>query len=158
MKSIAERLRYARELKGWKQAQLAVAADVSQGTIGNIESGARQSRGSLPKIAKALGVSHDWLADGEGQMQPVGGQVEAPNVTTLPAPALRGLAGALAEVQAAVDGLSPLLQDAGRTVLRKWLDSQASLTDVVATIEGLQQTSATLMSGSGGGTEKHHAA
>ena len=56
MKTIAERLRYARELKGWKQAQLAVAADVSQGTIGNIESGARQSRGSLPKIAKALGV------------------------------------------------------------------------------------------------------
>lgn len=80
MKTIAERLRYARELKGWKQAQLAVAADVSQGTIGNIESGARQSRGSLPKIAKALGVSHDWLAEGEGEMLPTGGWVEASNV------------------------------------------------------------------------------
>ena len=80
MKTIAERLRYARELKGWKQAQLAVAADVSQGTIGNIESGARQSRGSLPKIAKALGVSHDWLAEGEGEMLPAGGRVEPSNV------------------------------------------------------------------------------
>ena len=84
MKTIAERLRYARELKGWKQAQLAVAADVSQGTIGNIESGARQSRGSLPKIARALGVSHDWLAEGEGEMVPTGGRVEPSNVTPAP--------------------------------------------------------------------------
>ena len=84
MKTIADRLRYARELKGWKQAQLAVAADVSQGTIGNIESGARQSRGSLPKIAKALGVSHDWLAEGEGEMLPTGGRVEPSNVTPAP--------------------------------------------------------------------------
>ena len=80
MKTISERLRYARELKGWKQAQLAVAADVSQGTIGNIESGARQSRGSLPKIAKALGVSHDWLAEGEGEMLPAGSRSEPSNV------------------------------------------------------------------------------
>ena len=80
MKTIAERLRYARELKGWRQTQLAVAADVSQGTIGNIESGARQSRGSLPKIAKALGVSHDWLAEGEGEMLPAGSRSEPSNV------------------------------------------------------------------------------
>ena len=72
MKTVAERLRFAREQRGWTQSQLAAASDVSQGTIGNIESGARQSRGSLPKIAKALGVSHDWLADGEGEMVPVG--------------------------------------------------------------------------------------
>ena len=84
MKTVAERLRFAREQRGWTQSQLAAASDVSQGTIGNIESGARQSRGSLPKIAKALGVSHDWLADGEGEMVPVGGRVEASNVTPAP--------------------------------------------------------------------------
>ena len=84
MKTVAERLRLAREQRGWTQSQLAAASDVSQGTIGNIESGARQSRGSLPKIAKALGVSHDWLADGEGEMVPVGGRVEASNVTPAP--------------------------------------------------------------------------
>lgn len=84
MKTVAERLRFAREQRGWTQSQLAAASDVFQGTIGNIESGARQSRGSLPKIAKALGVSHDWLADGEGEMVPVGGRVEASNVTPAP--------------------------------------------------------------------------
>lgn len=68
MKTIAERLKEARELKGWTQAQLAVAADVSTGTIGNIESGARQSKGSVPQIAKALGISYEWLANEVGPM------------------------------------------------------------------------------------------
>lgn len=68
MKSIADRLKYVRDLKTWTQAQLAVASGVSTGTIGNIESGARQSKGSLPQIAEALGIRHKWLAYGEGQM------------------------------------------------------------------------------------------
>lgn len=142
MKTIAERLRYAREQKGWTQTQLAVAADVSQGTIGNIESGARQSKGSLPKISKALGISHDWLADGEGEMLPTGSKVEASNVTKLPAPVARGVTDTLAELQAIVDGLSPLLRNAGRSVLHQWLDGQTNLADVAATLEGLQQASA----------------
>lgn len=70
MNKIAQRLKEARERKGWIQVQLAVAADVSPGTIGNIESGARQGKGSLPQIAKALGVNHDWLANGVGEMLP----------------------------------------------------------------------------------------
>lgn len=68
MKTVADRLKYARGLKEWTQAQLAVAADVSTGTIGNIESGARQSKGSLPQIAEALKVRHKWLAYGEEPM------------------------------------------------------------------------------------------
>lgn len=68
MNKISERLKAARLKKGWNQMQLALAADLSPGTIGNIESGARQGRGSLPQIAKALGVSHDWLANGVGDM------------------------------------------------------------------------------------------
>lgn len=48
MTNIAQRLIQAREWKGWTQNQLASAADLSQSTIGNIESGARQGRGSLP--------------------------------------------------------------------------------------------------------------
>jgi phage repressor protein C with HTH and peptisase S24 domain len=66
METIAARLKYARNRRGWTQGQLAVASDVSQGTIGNIESGNRQARASLIKIARALGVSYDWLADGIG--------------------------------------------------------------------------------------------
>ena len=69
MTKVATRLKDARSQKGWNQAQLAVAAGVSPGTIGNIESGARQAKGSLPQIAKALGISHDWLANGEGAMK-----------------------------------------------------------------------------------------
>lgn len=69
MKTIADRLKFARLRKGWVQSQLAVNAGVSTGTIGNIESGARQSKGSLPQIAEALGISHKWLADGVGPME-----------------------------------------------------------------------------------------
>jgi phage repressor protein C with HTH and peptisase S24 domain len=68
MKTIAERLKHAREAKDWKQVQLATAAGVSPGTIGNIEAGTRQSKGSLPQIAEALGISHKWLATGKGEM------------------------------------------------------------------------------------------
>ena len=68
MNKTSQRLKEARTQRGWNQAQLALAAGVSPGTIGNIESNARQAKGSLPQIAKALGISHDWLANGEGEM------------------------------------------------------------------------------------------
>ncbi len=85
MKTIAERLKYAREShKGWTQGKLAVVAGVSQSTIGNIEAGIREGRGSLPKIAKALAISHDWLADGEGEMLAViAGYAPTPPVVPL---------------------------------------------------------------------------
>lgn len=68
MKTLAERLKYARDRKGWTQAQVAVAADLSTGTVGNIEAGIRQAKGSLPQIAEALGVSYKWLANGIGDI------------------------------------------------------------------------------------------
>lgn len=66
MDSIASRLRETRELRGMTQAQLAQAAGVSQGTIGNIESGKRLGLPSLPAIADALRVSLRWLRTGVG--------------------------------------------------------------------------------------------
>lgn len=66
VQTIAERLKQARDRKGWTQGELAVAAGVSQGTIGNIESGARQAKASLVPISEALGVNWKWLALGEG--------------------------------------------------------------------------------------------
>lgn len=68
MKTLAERLKFARGLKSWSQAQLASASGLSQSTIGNIEAGTRQSRGSLPELAKALGISYEWLANGIGEI------------------------------------------------------------------------------------------
>lgn len=69
MKTLPERLKHARELREWTQSHLATVADVSTGTIGNIEAGLRQSKGSLPQIAEALRVSYKWLSKGEGEME-----------------------------------------------------------------------------------------
>lgn len=74
MKTMAERLIYARESKGevWTQRHLAIAAGVSTGTIGMLEAGKRGNTGSIPgtipQIAKALGVRYEWLAHGEEPM------------------------------------------------------------------------------------------
>ena len=84
MKTTADRLLFAREAKGWSQGKLALNAGLSQSTVGNIEAGIRQSRGSLPKIAKALGVSHDWLADGIGDMKPVRYELQSQSAATGP--------------------------------------------------------------------------
>lgn len=68
MNTIASRLKFLRDRKGWSQTQLAVVADVSQGTVGNIESGKRAGKGSLIKLARVLDASLDWLIDGDGPM------------------------------------------------------------------------------------------
>lgn len=66
MDTIAKRLKATRLEKDWSQDVLAKKSGVSQGTIGNIEAGTRRSYGSLPRIAEALGIRHNWLRDGEG--------------------------------------------------------------------------------------------
>jgi transcriptional regulator with XRE-family HTH domain len=72
VKNIAERLKHARERLDPvpTQDEVAKKAGVSQGTIGNIESGARKSPRELLAIAKALGVNPQWLKTGEGAMIP----------------------------------------------------------------------------------------
>lgn len=82
VKTVAARLKIARDHKEWKQAQLAAAAGVSTGTVGNIEAGIRQSPGSLPLLAQALGVSHAWLAYGKGDMlAPTSGPANSEHLT-----------------------------------------------------------------------------
>ena len=64
MNTFAQRVKSAREERGYTQAQLAAAAGVSQGAVGKIESGlALRSRFSTA-IASALNVNPTWLADG----------------------------------------------------------------------------------------------
>lgn len=86
MLTLADRLKHARAIKKWSQADLAVAAGVSQGTIGNIESGARQSKGSIPQIAEALGIDYKWLAYGTGSALTLPTQNAGTTVPTLPGP------------------------------------------------------------------------
>ena len=83
VKTIAERLKIARNRKNWKQTQLAAAAGVSTGTVGNIEAGIRKSPGSLPQLANALGVSHAWLAYGKSEMAEPMHTVEIQEFSTL---------------------------------------------------------------------------
>lgn len=65
VKTLAERIVWARERKGLTQEALANRAGVSQGTIGNLESGARKSPRSLLAIAAVLGVEPRWLESGK---------------------------------------------------------------------------------------------
>lgn len=64
--SIAERLKQSRESKGLTQSELGGLAGVSQGTIGNIESGLRKNPRELLALAKALGKNPEWLKSGKG--------------------------------------------------------------------------------------------
>ena len=69
MDTVGGRLAKARRAHGWTQEDLARRAGVSQGTIGNIESGTRDGLQSLADIAEALGVRYRWLRDGTDPVQ-----------------------------------------------------------------------------------------
>jgi transcriptional regulator with XRE-family HTH domain len=64
--TLSERAKDARKELGLSQQQVAKKAGVTQGTIGNIESGERKVPRELLAIAKALEVRPQWLKDGTG--------------------------------------------------------------------------------------------
>lgn len=67
--TIGARIAWARQQRGMSQFELARAVGVSQGTIGNAESGARGRPRALLAIARALGASIDWLEEGRGSWE-----------------------------------------------------------------------------------------
>lgn len=71
VKNFADRLRYARTLRGLSQAALAHACGLSQGAIANYESNARQSAKEIFRIAEVLNVNPVWLGMGSGPMEPL---------------------------------------------------------------------------------------
>jgi len=77
METLGQRVAQARMRKGLSQPELARAAGVSQGTIGNIESGARKQPRGLLSIASALGVRPEWLLYGLEPMEATGQSVWA---------------------------------------------------------------------------------
>lgn len=66
MRTLAERLIWAREQKQLTQEGLAKLVGVSQSTIGNLEAGIRKTTRSILEIAKALDVDPMWLQNGTG--------------------------------------------------------------------------------------------
>jgi phage repressor protein C with HTH and peptisase S24 domain len=72
MRTLAERLTWAREQKTLTQEGLAKLSGVSQGTIGNLEAGIRHTARKILEIAAALDVDPMWLSNGTGTPRPSG--------------------------------------------------------------------------------------
>lgn len=69
MKTVGERLRYARTRKKLTQKTLAKLAQTTQGAISDLEVGRNETSRDLPQYATILGVSALWLATGNGPME-----------------------------------------------------------------------------------------
>lgn len=70
MKTIGERVKYAREKIGISQTALAEAVGIRQPTISDLEKGGNQGTKKLNAIAKVLSVNLDWLEYGGTEIQP----------------------------------------------------------------------------------------
>lgn len=68
MKTLAERLKYARKYRGLTQSVLGELIGVSQAAIQKIESGKAYQTTKLVDLANALKVKPEWLGSGEGEM------------------------------------------------------------------------------------------
>lgn len=68
-KTFAERLIYARKLRGLSQSELSFRADMKPSTLGNLEQGTSQSARKLVQLAEALRVRPEWLASGTLPME-----------------------------------------------------------------------------------------
>jgi len=67
--TFSDRLKQARQLRGYTQKALADAAGISQSAIASYENGDRETSRSFRNLAKALNVSADWLETGKGSME-----------------------------------------------------------------------------------------
>lgn len=68
MNTLAQRLKYARELANLSQQEVAKRANISQPTYFKIENGSTLKPRNILEIAQALTVNAHWLATGEGEM------------------------------------------------------------------------------------------
>lgn len=70
MPTPGDRIREAREAKGWTQEQLADKAQISKGFLSDVENNKRNvSAENALKLADALGISLDFLMRGEEAKQ-----------------------------------------------------------------------------------------
>lgn len=79
MDTLGSRVRAARKDAKLSQEALARQVGVSQGLIGQIESGKNQGSKHIATIARSLGVSADWLETGKGPRSRVPEQHKLPD-------------------------------------------------------------------------------
>jgi phage repressor protein C with HTH and peptisase S24 domain len=71
MRSIGERLRHVRKLRGLNQDQLATMAGIKQPSVSELETGETKEpmASTLISLSAALRVRYEWLAHGQGDME-----------------------------------------------------------------------------------------
>lgn len=136
VKTLADRVRDAREQKGWTQQQLADRAGVSQATIGNIEAGTRSHPRSLLKIAAALGRRPEWLQTGRGQEL----EDQSPSSVSEPvAPYEPTISVALAGLEPYIKRVNYGARKATGSLIATWVEDPDKHRDIIKTIERLLQ-------------------
>ena len=70
MNGRGERIRAERVRRKWRQEDLARKAGVSRGLIGDLENGRNRDTTRILDIARALGVTPQWLETGKGNKMP----------------------------------------------------------------------------------------
>lgn len=66
-----ERIKRARQERGWSQVELARRMTVTQPSVAEWESGRKApSMKNLVRLAELLGVGFEWLSTGRGEMRP----------------------------------------------------------------------------------------
>ena len=76
-RSIGLKIQQARVAKGMTQGELAKALGIDRGSVGRWETGRSVPRQvGIPKVAKVLGQSPDWLLEGSGELNATAQNVE----------------------------------------------------------------------------------
>lgn len=147
METAAQRLKFARKLRGLNQVQLAGKAGVATGTVGNIEAGTRGIQGSALKLAKALAVDPNWLADGEGEAPTPAKAAPTPKPSSAPmAQAETTSAPTLAQALEALSSTFARTPEGTRntvaTLVASAIKDPATLPDCLRALDALAQYSA----------------
>jgi transcriptional regulator with XRE-family HTH domain len=138
----SERIAAAMKAANCSTSALAAALGVSYQAVKKVLDGKSNAltAENNAKGARFLGVSSHWLATGEGEMIPSNG---TPSVRfALPSDGdVIEIAHALQALDEHLHALAPVLQDAGRDILRKWLAGTATVDDAVQALEAMAMTS-----------------
>ena len=107
-----ERLSYAREqLRKWTQRELSERSNVSQGLISQLESSLTATGSQYTvRLARALAISADWLADEEGEIEPVIYHVTDPEIREALAIMEALPKYALKEAVKSIEGIATLIE------------------------------------------------